>query len=66
MTKNVGPPAQETGVVANTSKLLKESHKLRRIIAGWMDDLVCSVAKQEYQYQFIWEHTNHATENKPH
>ena len=40
LTKNVEPPAQETRVVTNTLKLLKESHKLRRIIARWMDVLV--------------------------
>ena len=35
LTKNDESPAQETRVVTNSSKLLKESHKLRRIIAGW-------------------------------
>jgi len=35
LTKNVEPPAQETRVVTNASKLLKESHKLRRTIARW-------------------------------
>ena len=40
LTKNVEPPAQETRVVTNASKLLKENHKLRRIIAGWKGDFV--------------------------
>jgi len=40
MTKNVEPPAQETRVVTNTSKLLKENYKLRHIIARWKGDLV--------------------------
>ena len=33
LTKNVEPPARETQIVTNTSKLLKENYKLRRIIA---------------------------------
>ena len=40
LTKNVEPPAQETRVVTNTSKLLKENYKLRHIIARWKGDLV--------------------------
>jgi len=40
LTKNVEPQAQETRVVTNTSKLLKDNHKLRHIIARWKGDLV--------------------------
>jgi len=35
LTKNVEPTAKETRIVTNTSKLLKESHKLPRMIARW-------------------------------
>ena len=40
LTKNVEPLARETRIVTNTSKLLKENYKLRRIIARWKGDWV--------------------------